>query len=79
MRLSTETGFVLGEHTSSMIDVSYESCHTASGPQDGKYEPASNSGIGCNNSEHSIHFSLEKGLHHYTANKMSDSAFEKRM
>ena len=80
--LGTETGFVLGEHNSPMTDVGCESCHTASGPHDGKYEPASNSCIGCHNAEHSIHFSLEKGLpliDHYAANKMSDSALEKRM
>ena len=60
--LGTETGFVLGEHNSPMTDVGCESCHTASGPHDGQYEPASNSCVGCHNAEHSIHFSLEKGL-----------------
>jgi thiol-disulfide isomerase/thioredoxin len=80
--LGTESGFVLGEHNSPMTDVGCESCHTASGPHDGVYEPASNSCLGCHNAEHSIHFSTEKGLpliDHYMANKMSDRELEKRM
>ena len=54
VRLGIETGFLLGEHTSPMTYIGCESRHTASGPQDGKYEPASNSCIGRHNSEHSI-------------------------
>ena len=78
----TETGFVLGEHNSPMTDVGCEACHTASGPHDGVYEPATNSCMGCHNAEHSIHFSVQKGLpliDHYAANNLSNRELEKKM
>ena len=80
--LGEEGGFQLGDHSSSLTDVGCESCHTASGPHDGRYTSAKASCAGCHNEEHSINFSIEKGLphiDHYISNRLSDKELRERI
>lgn len=69
-----EGGFVLGEHGSKLQDVTCEACHSAGGPHDGKRVEATEQCAACHDADHSIAFSVEKGLpliDHFKANTMS--------
>lgn len=80
--LGEETGFQLGDHASPLVGVGCESCHSASGGHDGKSVDAKASCVGCHDAEHSIHFSVEKGLphiDHFAATGMSDAEIRKRV
>ena len=80
--LGEETGFQLGDHASPLTDVGCESCHSAGGGHDGKTVDAKASCVNCHNEEHSIHFSLEKGLphiDHFASVGMSDDEIRKRI
>jgi len=80
--LGEPNGFELGDHRSPMSDVTCESCHSASGPHDGEHVAASSTCEGCHNAEHSINFSVAKGLphiDHYAANGMSNDELRERM
>jgi len=57
-------GFELGDHGSPLVDVGCESCHGPSGPHDGDRSDAKKSCINCHDAEHSIGFSVEKGMPH---------------
>ena len=75
-------GFKMGDHKSPLRDVGCESCHSQSGPHDGAYQPALNSCESCHNPEHSINFSVEKGLphiDHYVSNTMSEEDLKSRI
>lgn len=75
-------GFVVGDHRSPMSNVTCESCHSAAGPHDGESVAASSTCEGCHNAEHSINFSVAKGLphiDHYAANEMSDAELRERV
>lgn len=80
--LGEPNGFVVGDHRSPMADVTCESCHSASGPHDGESVVAASTCEGCHDAEHSINFSVAKGLphiDHYAANSMSDEELRDRM
>ena len=67
-------GFVLKDHGSKLQDVTCEACHSAGGPHDGERVEATEQCAGCHDADHSIAFSVEKGLpliDHYKANTMS--------
>jgi len=67
-------GFEPGHHDSILAAVGCEACHSAGGPHDGqKVDPATTC-VGCHDAEHSIAFSVEKGLphiDHFRANTMT--------
>jgi predicted CXXCH cytochrome family protein len=80
--LDAPGGFVVGDHHSPMTDVSCESCHSAGGPHDGEAVDATTTCVGCHNAEHSINFSVAKGLphiDHYAGNALSDAELRERM
>jgi thiol-disulfide isomerase/thioredoxin len=69
-------GFELGDHESELRDVTCESCHGPSGPhaQGHAALDAKAQCIKCHDAEHSIAFSVDKGLphiDHFSANKLS--------
>ena len=75
-------GFVMGDHLSPMTSVTCESCHGPSGPHDGQTTDASASCEGCHDAEHSVAFSLEKGLphiDHFAANGMTTDELQARV
>ncbi|MFT4977136.1 MAG: thiol-disulfide isomerase/thioredoxin [Myxococcota bacterium] len=75
-------GFVVGDHRSPLTDVTCESCHSASGPHDGAHVAASSTCESCHDAEHSINFSVAKGLphiDHYAANGLSEVELRARM
>lgn len=57
-------GFTLGDHGSPFTDVGCEACHGPSGPHDGQADDARAACVGCHDAEHSVAFSLDKGLPH---------------
>jgi hypothetical protein len=57
-------GFELGDHASNLAGVTCEACHGPSGPHDGATTEATSTCAGCHDKEHSIAFSVEKGLPH---------------
>ncbi len=80
--MGEETGFQLGDHTSPLVGVGCESCHSASGGHDGEAVDAKESCVGCHDAEHSIHFSVEKGLphiDHYMASGLTDEEVKARV
>ena len=80
--LGEEGGFEMGDHSSPMVGVGCEACHSASGPHDGESINAVDTCVGCHDEEHSIHFSVEKGLphiDHFIGNTLSDEEWEKRI
>lgn len=80
--LNEPTGFVLGDHNSPLVGVGCESCHSSSGGHDGESVDAKESCVQCHDAEHSIQFSLEKGLphiDHYASNHLSDEEIQQRM
>jgi thiol-disulfide isomerase/thioredoxin len=56
------TGWTPGDDV--LTDVGCESCHSAGGPHDGATVDARATCVGCHDAEHSIAFSVEKGLPH---------------
>ncbi len=75
------TGFQVGDHGSPLINVTCESCHSPGGPHDGASVQARETCEGCHDAEHSIAFSVAKGLphiDHYLANHLSDDAYRQR-
>ena len=78
----TETGFQTGDHSSPLRDVTCEACHGPGGPHDGETTDAKAACVVCHDAEHSIAFSLDKGLpliDHYRANTMSEDAIRERL
>ncbi|MCB9760104.1 MAG: redoxin domain-containing protein [Alphaproteobacteria bacterium] len=79
--LGQPSGFVMGDHGSMMANVTCESCHSPGGPHDGEAVDAREACAGCHDAEHSIAFSLEKGLphiDHYLASHLTDAEQEAR-
>ena len=64
--LGLEGGFVLGDHESHMQNVTCEACHGPGGPHNptAKKVDAKAACVGCHDADHSIAFSVEKGLPH---------------
>ena len=62
MGLGEATGFQLGDHHSPLRDVGCESCHGPSGPHDGVSSIATEACESCHDAQHSIAFSVEKGI-----------------
>ena len=59
-----EGGFTMGDHRSPLAGVTCEACHSAGGPHDGQAVDARESCVGCHDADHSIAFTVEKGLPH---------------
>lgn len=79
--IDTPTGFQVGDHASPMANVTCESCHSAGGPHDGRAVAARESCVGCHDAEHSIAFSVDKGLphiDHYLANHLDEATLLRR-
>ena len=75
-------GFVMGDHGHPQAGVRCEACHGPSGPHDGQRDEASAACVGCHDAEHSIAFSVEKGLphiDHYKAATMSEAELVARL
>ena len=65
--LGAEGGFVLGDHGSLSADVTCEACHGGGGPHGGERVPAAAAKdvcVGCHDADHSVRFSVERGLPH---------------
>lgn len=76
-----EGGFVMGDHASDHSGVTCEACHTPGGPHDGVSGDATAVCEGCHDADHSIAFSLERGLphiDHFFANSMSEEELQER-
>ena len=77
-------GFKTGDHGSPMRDVGCESCHGPGGPHNPDSEPidAKQSCVRCHDAEHSIAFTVEKGLphiDHFMAVGMTDQQLRERI
>ena len=75
-------GFEVGDHGSPLGNVTCEACHGPSGPHDGVKTEATTTCEGCHDAEHSIAFSVAKGLphiDHYAANDMSEADLQRRL
>lgn len=75
-------GFVIGDHSSMLTGVGCEACHGPSGPHDGSPTVATETCAGCHDAEHSIAFSLEKGvplIDHFAATGMSEDQLRARL
>lgn len=76
-----EAGGWTGPETPALTDVGCEACHGPSGPHDGQPTDPKEACAGCHDAEHSIQFSVAKGLpliDHYRGNTLSDEAFRDR-
>jgi hypothetical protein len=65
-----------------LVDVGCESCHGPGGPHDGSRVDARTTCAGCHDAEHSIDFTVEKGLpliDHYAADHRTEAEKEARM
>lgn len=79
--LGSPSGFVLGEHGSALSGVGCEACHGPSGPHDGVQTDARAVCTQCHDPEHSVGFSLARGLphiDHYAANGLSEAELDQR-
>ena len=68
-----------GDPASDQVNVGCEACHGPSGPHDGAADDARASCVGCHDAEHSIAFSVEKGLphiDHFAANGKTDAEIQ---
>jgi thiol-disulfide isomerase/thioredoxin len=80
--LGEKTGFQMGDHKSPKANVGCEACHGPSGPHDGEAVQPISTCDGCHDAEHSINFSVAKGLphiDHFISNTMSDKELRKRI
>ncbi|HJN76327.1 MAG TPA: multiheme c-type cytochrome [Myxococcota bacterium] len=79
--LGAQSGFQLGEHDSILAGVGCEACHSPGGPHDGAVVDPRTACVACHDAEHSIAFSVEKGLphiDHFRANAMTDAQLHAR-
>ena len=68
-----------GSPQHALTDVGCEACHGPGGPHDGKRLDPKASCEGCHDADHSIAFSVEKGLpliDHFRADSLDDAAFQ---
>ena len=75
-------GFVMGDLGHPLAGVQCEACHGPGGPHDGQRQDAQDSCVRCHNKEHSIAFSVEKGLphiDHFAANHMTEAQLHDRL
>jgi thiol-disulfide isomerase/thioredoxin len=79
-------GFVTGDHGSPMRDVGCEACHGPGGPHNGQTEAPSvdpkATCVACHDADHSIAFSVEKGLphiDHFAAAGLSDAVLREKI
>jgi len=76
------TGFVLGDHGSSLAEVGCESCHGPGGPHSGpeaRAHDAAASCVGCHDAEHSVSFELRRALphiDHFEGLAVDDAAYQ---
>ena len=75
-------GFVIGDHRSPMSAVTCEACHGPSGPHDGQRTDATQRCVRCHDPDHSVAFTVEKGLphiDHFLANGMAPEELKARV
>ncbi len=75
-------GYVLGDLGHPMAGVQCEACHGPGGPHDGRPTDAKTSCTGCHDAEHSVAFSLEKGMphiDHYKAGHLTEEELQARV
>lgn len=79
-------GFVIGDHGSPLRDVSCEACHGPGGPHNGnadapKTDPKTTC-VACHDADHSIAFSVAKGLphiDHFASSGLSDEVLREKI
>ncbi len=79
--LDEPTGFTIGDHASPNAGVTCEACHSAGGPHDGQRVDAKEQCVTCHDADHSIAFTVEKGLphiDHYLAKALTDAEWQAR-
>lgn len=79
--LGSESGFQMGQHDSILAGVGCEACHSPGGPHDGEVVDAKEACVSCHDAEHSIAFSVEKGLphiDHFLANALTEAEQQAR-
>lgn len=67
-----------GDPHSKLVNVGCEACHGPGGPHDGVRQDPTTTCVGCHDAQHSIAFTVEKGLpliDHYRAAHLSEKAF----
>jgi len=75
-------GFVQGDLSHPLSGVQCEACHGPSGPHDGTPTDARAQCVSCHDADHSVAFSLEKGLphiDHYAANGLTEVMLRARL
>lgn len=75
-------GFVMGDHSSPLADVTCEACHGPSGPHDGQPTDPREVCTTCHDAKHSVNFSVEKGLphlDHFVITTMDEAAVRARL
>lgn len=75
-------GYVMGDLSHPLSGVQCEACHGPSGPHDGTTTEARSTCVGCHDADHSVAFTVDKGLphiDHYAANGLSESALRARL
>ena len=75
-------GFVMGDLGHPMGSVQCEACHGPSGPHDGVPTDARATCVGCHDADHSVAFTVGKGLphiDHFAANAMEMDALRERL
>lgn len=84
--MGTPGGFVTGDHGSPLRDVGCEACHGAGGPHnpnsDAPKVDAKDSCVECHDADHSIAFSVEKGLphiDHFASSGLSDQVLREKI
>lgn len=75
-------GYVQGDPGGPLAGVQCEACHGPGGPHDGAPTDARATCVGCHDADHSIAFSVEKGLphiDHFKANHLSEAELRERL
>ena len=68
-----------GDPDSALVDVGCEACHGPGGPHDGVRTEARDACKGCHDAEHSIAFTVQKGLpliDHYRVSQMAEAEYD---
>ena len=75
-------GFEMGDLSHPLGGVQCEACHGPAGPHDGTRTDARSQCVSCHDADHSVAFTVEKGLphiDHYAANGLSDLQLRARL
>ncbi len=79
--LGSPSGFEVGDHSSPFTSVTCEACHSPGGPHDGRGTDPRAACEACHDAEHSLAFSVEKGLpflDHYLVDHLDEEELRAR-